>query len=234
MVDHYYTPSQFTREKFIEVGFPAHAISVKPNFISPDPSVGDGDGGFALYVGRLSHEKGIETMLQQWQAIGSSLPLKIVGTGPLESVVANAASEYEAISFEGFQSMPRVLELIGQATCVVMPSLWYETFGRVIIEAFAKGTPVLVTNLGAMAELVSDGETGFRFDPHKTDDLATKVKQLTDNPDLRMKLGEAARLEYETRYTADANYPVLLDIYEQAIAHSLGDSSSIDPATTMI
>ena len=105
---------------------------------------------------------------------------------------------------------------MGQATCVVVPSQWYETFGRVIAESFAKGTPVIVSRLGAMQELVRSGENGHTFEPGNAQDLAAKVHMLFASPVDRSRMRGAARRMFEANYTAERNYRLLLDIYAQA------------------
>lgn len=218
-VDMYFTPSEFTRQKHIAAGFPAERIAVKPNFIDPDPGVGAGEGGFAIFVGRLSEEKGIDTLIAAWKRLGGRLALKIVGDGPLAAELHAAAAGESSIEFLGRRTPAEVLELVGQATCLVMPSRWYETFGRTIVEAFAKGTPAVVARLGAMAELVDHGRTGFVFEPNQADDLAQQIGRLLDHPTQLASMRSAARREYEAHYTAEPNYTMLRHIYQRALAN---------------
>jgi glycosyltransferase involved in cell wall biosynthesis len=216
-VDYFIALTEFARQKFIEGGLPAHKIVVKPNFVSPDPGVGDGRGGYMLYVGRLSVEKGLDTLIDAWQRLDSLVPLKIIGDGPLSDQVKAAAQTHPSIEWLGRQPMNQVHNLMGSAMAVIFPSKWYETFGRVAIEAFAKGTPVIASNIGAIAELVDSGQTGLRFRPGDPDDLAYQVKWILDNPIAVKKMRHAVRVEYEAKYTAKANYWSLLDIYHKAI-----------------
>ena len=214
-VDAYIALTEFARQKFITGGLPADKITVKPNFVQPDPSIGDGKGGFALYVGRLSVEKGIDTLLQGWEQVRRQIPLKIVGDGPLAPLVQAATQKYPHIEWLGRQPMAQVHDLMGQAMFLVFPSKWYETFGRVAVEAFAKGTPVLGAKIGAIAELVEDGKTGWHFLPSNADDLAAKVEWLMANPHEITALRSLARAEFEAKYTAQQNYQKLINIYQQ-------------------
>lgn len=216
-VDLYFTLTEFARRKFIEGGLPAEKIVVKPNFVAPDPGAGTGRGGYAIFVGRLSAEKGIDTLLAAWSRPEMELPLKIVGDGPLADQVAAAARENPRIEWLGRRPIHAVLPLIGEAACLLMPSVWYETFGRTIIEAYAKGTPVVVSRLGAMEELVDDGRTGRLFAPGDAADLAAKVRQLLADPQRLGRMREAARDEYLDRYTAGPNHDMLMAIYERAM-----------------
>jgi glycosyltransferase involved in cell wall biosynthesis len=216
-VDLYFTPSEFARRKYIEAGFPDESIAAKPNFVRTDPGPGTGAGGYALFVGRLSVEKGIETLLAAWRQTKRRMPLKIVGDGPLAERVQAAARENPEIAWLGPRPQQEVLSLLGEATFLVMPSVWYETFGRVVAEAFAKGTPAIVSRMGSMAELVDDGRTGYCFEPASAADLAATIdKILSDRPALEA-MRRAARREFVDKYTADANYPRLISLYERAL-----------------
>lgn len=215
-VDAYIALTEFGRRKFVEGGLPADKVVVKPNFVYPDPGVGAGTGRYAVFVGRLSEEKGIDTLLTAWKSLGATIPLKIVGNGPLAGAVAQAATPDSGIEWLGSRPPEEVYPLIGQATFLVLTSQCYENFPRVVIEAFAKGTPVIVSDLGAMAHVVDPGRTGMRFEPGNAADLAAKVRQLLAAPLDLERMRQAVRQEYETKYTASSNYDTLMAIYEQA------------------
>jgi glycosyltransferase involved in cell wall biosynthesis len=216
-VDTYIALTKFGRCKLVEGGLPADKIAVKPNFAFPDPGSGSGNGGYAIYVGRLSAEKGVTALLEAWRRLGDVLPLKLVGDGPLAAAVAKAAAENASIQWLGSMPLDAVYELIGRAAILVLPSQCYETFARVIIEAFAKGTPVVVSKLGAMAEIVDDGHTGLFFKPGDPADLAAKVRSIIANP-LKLKcMRQAARRIFDQNFTADANHKILMKIYEGAM-----------------
>jgi glycosyltransferase involved in cell wall biosynthesis len=217
-VDLYFTLTEFARRKLIEGGLPAERIVVKPNFIDPDPGPGSGRGGYAIFVGRLSPEKGIDTLLGAWAHDDTLPPLKVVGDGPQAEVVRAAAERDRRIDWLGRRSAAEVLALVGEAACLVMPSVWYETFGRTIIEAFARGTPAVASRIGALAELVEAGRTGLLFSPGDAADLAARVRQLLAEPAALPRMRFAARQEYQEHYTADLNYRQLIAIYERAVA----------------
>jgi len=214
----YIALTAMARRLFIESGLAAEKLVVKPNFVDPDPGIGTGSGGYALFVGRLSVEKGIRTLLQAWQSIGDRLPLLIVGDGPLGPDVAAAAGNTPGVTWIGKRAPKDIVPLLREATCLVFPSECYETFGRVIVEAFAAGTPVVAAGHGAAAELVADGITGVHFHPGDASDLAAKVIQLHSQPVLRGAMRAAARSDFENRFTADVNYQSLLAIYQRALA----------------
>src|SRR5581483_4242855 len=139
-VDLYITPSEATRSRFIQAGMNLDRVIVKPHFVEPDPGEGPG-GKYAVFVGRLSHEKGIATLLAAWKQLGSRVPLKIIGDGPMQSEVVEAAKSNVAIEWLGRRPMPEVYDILGRAAVAIIPSHVRETFGRVAIEAFATGTP---------------------------------------------------------------------------------------------
>ncbi|OZH53552.1 glycosyl transferase family 1 [Hydrocoleum sp. CS-953] len=218
MVDIYITLTEFARQKFIQTGLPAEKIVVKPNFVSTNPEVGKGKGGYAFFVGRLSPEKGLDTLLEAWEYLGEKIPLKIVGDGPLASKIQEAASRLPNVEWLGRRSLQEVYELVGEAKFLVFPSQWYETFGRVAVEAFAKGTPVIAANIGAIAELVDSGCTGLLFRPGDREDLIRQVEYALAYPEELRKMRLKARAEFEAKYTAQENYRQLMDIYKLAIA----------------
>lgn len=215
MVDIYIALTEFARQKFIEGGLPAEKIVVKPNFVNPDPGIGSGSGGYALFVGRLSVEKGLDTLLAAWEQLKGQMPLKIVGDGPLSPQVESAVKRLPSVEWLGRKPMPEVHELMGEASFLIFPSKWYETFGRVAVEAFAKGTPVIAANIGAIAELVEDGRTGLKFQPDNSQDLATKVEWALEHPQELAQMRLSARAEFEAKYTAPKNYSRLMEIYNQ-------------------
>jgi glycosyltransferase involved in cell wall biosynthesis len=209
--------SEFARQKFIEAGFPENKIIVKPNFVHPDPGPGGGHGGYALYVGRLSVEKGLDVLLAAWKQLSTDIPLKIVGDGPLEAEVIEATKQMPHIEWLGRRPMPEVHTLMGDAMFLIFPSKWYETFGRVAVEAFAKGTPVIASKIGAIAELVDHQKTGLCFNPSDANDLADQVELCINHPKLLQDMRWQARAEYEAKYTAEKNYKQLIEIYKSVI-----------------
>ena len=212
-VDLYIALTEFARQKFIEGGLPGEKIVVKPNFVHPDPGVGQGRGGYALFVGRLSVEKGLDTLLAAWEQLKNPMPLKIVGEGPLERPVAEAAEKFPKVEWLGRRSMAEVHALMGEAMVLIFPSKWYETFGRVAVEAFAKGTPVIAANIGAIAELVDHGRTGLHFQPGNATDLAAKVEWVLQHQRELAQMRQEARAQFEAKYTAEENYRRVMEIY---------------------
>ena len=215
-VDLFIALTAFARGKFIEGGLPADRILVKPNF-TPDPKVTRSDGDYALFVGRLTPEKGVRPLLDAWRRLGSRIRLRIIGDGPATAEVSEAVRAGIAIDYLGRQPPHVVSSAMAGAKFLVFPSIWYETFGLTIIEAYATGLPVLASDLGAMRDLVKDGVTGLRFRPGDAEHLAAQVEWATANPDRLQVMGRNARREYESCYTPERNLGLLLETYERAL-----------------
>ena len=179
-------------------------LALKPNFVDPDPGVGTHGGGYALFVGRLAPEKGIETLLRAWRLLESPPPLKVVGSGPLDHLFEPAAARSRMARPTG--EGRRGARLMRDAAFLVFPSEWFETFGLTIIEAYSTGLPVIASDIGAAAELVRDRSTGLLYEAGNAAALAKCVKWALAHP-AEMKLMQArARREFVERYTASSNY----------------------------
>ena len=217
IINRFITLTEFSRQKFIQAGFPPEKLVVKPNFVHPDPGVGTGQGGYALFVGRLSPEKGLGTLLKAWEKLGGKIPLKIVGDGPLAEKVCRATQQIPGVEWLGRRPREEVYTLMGEAMFLVFPSEWYEGFPMVIVEALAKGLPVVATDLGSHGNIVDHGRTGFLFHAGEPEDLAAKVDWLLARPKELTRMRHEARAEYETKYTAEKNYEMIMEIYQQII-----------------
>ena len=212
MVDRYVVTGEFLRQKFLQGGLPAEKMAIKPNFVA-DPSIGDGRGNYALFVGRLSPEKGIRTLLRAWEGLAGTIPLKIAGDGPLAAEVADAQQRLPGVEWLGRLSPAAVTTAMQEAALLVFPSEWYEGQPRTILESFAAGTPVVAADLGAMGELVREGHTGVHFTPGDPGDLARAVRGVFSHPAERARMRAGAREDFEAYYSAEANYHDLTDIY---------------------
>jgi len=216
-VNRFIALTEFAKSKFVEAGFPADKIRVKPNFIE-DPFKGalalPVKKNGALFVGRFSQEKGISVLLEAWQSF--DYPLQLAGNGPLLDTCQKQSSN-KAIDFLGSQSSEQVHDLMSHAQFLIMPSIWHETFGMVLIEAFAHGMPVICSRLGGMAEIVEDGVTGLHFEAGNAADLADKIKWMIAHSEECTQMGNNARVEYLEKYTPEINYKILMSIYQEAI-----------------
>ncbi|GBG14980.1 uncharacterized protein NMK_2581 [Novimethylophilus kurashikiensis] len=216
-VTRYIALNQFCRDKFIQAGLPGERISIKPNFVDlPPPSWQQRHG--ALFVGRLSQEKGIST-LGEAAMLYPEAQLTVIGTGPEQPLIQGRRN----IRLMGWQQPPAITQHMQQAAYLVMPSLWYENFPRTLVEAYACGLPVIASRLGAMAELVKDGVTGLLFDPGDANDLVKKMRWADSQPEAIQRMGWAARQEYEQKFTPETNFSQLMGIYGEAIRDRMGE-----------
>jgi len=214
----YVALTEFARRKFLEGGFPAERVVVKPNFMARDPGAKKEMGAYALFVGRLSEEKGPQVLLNAWARLAGRVPLKIAGDGPLKVELARGieAKGLNGVDLLGGVSPEQLAGFLHNARFLVFPSVWYEGFPITIAEAFACGVPVLASRLGSMAEMVEDGRTGLHFTAGDDADLAAKVEWAWMNPEQMQKMGREARAEYEAKYTAERGLNNLMSIYRQA------------------
>lgn len=226
MINTYIALTEFSRQKLIGGGLPENKIVTKPNFIPEDPGLGSGRGNFALYVGRLSPEKGIATMLDAWSLLGERIPLRIVGDGPLSKEVISRVAQLPAAEYLGRLENAEVLDLMREATFLVFPTLCYENFPITIIEAYSVGLPVLASNIGNAANLVQARRTGLHFRPGDANDLAAQVERIMQNPKTRKQMRFAARMNYELQFTPSQNYRLLKTIYENTIAKNQHEISN--------
>jgi glycosyltransferase involved in cell wall biosynthesis len=211
-VTKYIALTQFSRNKFIEGGLPAGKITIKPNFLY-DPGAGVGGGRYALFVGRLAPEKGLDTLLAAWESLGGQIPLKIMGDGPLRSFVQERARTLPGVEVFGHRERPEIDQALKEAAFLVFPSEWYEGMPLTIIEALACGTPVLASAIGSLPELVIEGTNGLLFPPGDANALAGCVKKLMGEPEVLANLRKSARICYERNYTPEKNYDLLIGIY---------------------
>jgi|SRR5437588_1434940 len=215
-VDAYIVATEFFRQRYIAAGLPPEKIFLKPHFLSADPGMKEGTGDYALFMGRLAPEKGVATLLKAWKTL-RHIPLWIRGEGPMEGEVHRFAQANPSIRVLPRLSRSECFEITKGARFLVWPSEGYaETFGLVAMEAFACGTPVISSRLGAMQEVVVDKKTGLHFTAGDPEDLAAKVAYAWTHLDEVMEMGRAGRVEYETKYTAKPNYEILRGIYAKA------------------
>lgn len=217
-VDRYIVLTDFFRQKAIQGGLPSHKLALKPNFVAPDPGMTAQKSNFLLYVGRLSPEKGIQQLLTVWREQPNLPPLKLIGDGPLADQVQALAATTAQVEYLGQRPIAQVYDWMGQAKALLFPSQWYEGLPRTIIEAFAKGTPVIASRLGAMASLIRHQQNGLHFEPGDQADMVRQIRWIDEHPDAWQAMQHQARQDFEAEFTAERNYQILMEIYAAAIA----------------
>ena len=223
-VSKYIALTEFAASRYVKAGFEKDSLVVKPNFLPARSFVPiDVDLSYAVFVGRLSEEKGVRTLLKAWLNV-SSLPLKVLGDGPLLVELKQFAKENNLkVEFLGFMPNEQALEVIASAKLQIIPSEWYEGFPMVVLEAYALGVPLVVSRIGSLEEVVLEGKTGLKFTPGDPIDLACKVNMLFANDFLLSKMKVNAQELFNNNYTADANFKMLRAIYQQVIDEKKGE-----------
>ena len=206
-VARYIALNEFCRSKFIEGGLPAERVVVKPNFVDFDAPAPASRAGL-LFVGRLSVEKGVSTLAAA-MALLPDAQLRVAGDGPEAGLLDGVAGVTRLGSLPG----EAVRGEMSHALALVVPSICYENFPRTIAEAFACSLPVIASRIGALADIMRDGETGLLFDPGNPRDLADKLAWSLANRERMAEMGRNARAQYEAEFSAEVNYRRLMEIY---------------------
>jgi glycosyltransferase involved in cell wall biosynthesis len=213
LIDRYIALTNFAAGKFVEGGLPRERIAVKPNFVVTDRQPGEGGGGYVVYAGRLSIEKGVMTMLEAWRQL-RDVRLIVVGEGPLRGEMEREVERHALpVEFLGLQPRERVIDIIARADLEVVTSEWYEGFPLVIVEAYAVGTPVVCSRIGSLVEIVADGETGFMYEQGNAGALARVIRDALRSEDRLREMRARARQRYLTLFTPGRNFRMLTDIY---------------------
>lgn len=222
-VDTYIALSEFARIKFMAGGLPEDRVVVKPNFLPTDPGIGRHGGRFALYVGRLSPEKGVAALVQLWGTLRAPLPLRMIGTGPLSSLSADSPPNVEWL---GWQPREHVLAAMKDACFLVFPSRWYEGFPMVLLEAMATGLPIIASRLGSVPEILREGSLGVLVTPGSPEHWTRTLHWATHHPDELAAIGQRGRHAYEAEYSSDVGYQRLIEVYRRTVDRTRGHARS--------
>jgi glycosyltransferase involved in cell wall biosynthesis len=220
-VTNFISPSLFLKNKLIEFGFKHDTIIHIPNFLSLEKYKPKYENdGYLVYVGRLSKEKGISTLIKAFQQTKSNGKLVVIGDGPLKKELKfSLGSGVKRIYFSGYLRGKKLRESIRNAVAVVMPSEWYENAPMSALEAFAYGKPVIGARIGGIPEMIDEEINGYLFDPGNADDLKEKLELVLSMPDAQIsKMGQAARQKVEKEYNAELHYERLMDVYHRALS----------------
>lgn len=211
-IDLFIAPSRFMAD-LTSRRIPRERIRVLHNGVRVDEFTPNyQDEGYCLYFGRLSKEKGIETLLGVRKSIADKLSLKIVGTGPIEEELCE---KYPETEFLGYRQGDELNDIIAKSAFVIVPSEWYENCSMVVLEAMAMGKPVIGSRMGGIPEQVEDGKTGMLFEAGNAEELKEKLLFLSQNPDARKEMGQAARRKTEQEYSMESHCRKLCDIYDE-------------------
>ena len=217
LVDTYIALTQFAASRLQNGGLPRDRLFIKPNFLPDPPQPGRGDGGYAVYTGRLSPEKGVRTLLRAWVSL-RNIPLVVLGDGPLKSELQAFARQHRIpAEFRGSVDRNEVLSVVGNAAMQIIPSEWYEGFPMVVLEAYACGTPIVASRIGSLDELITEDITGTKFSPADPTSLAKSVQRLWNQSAHLATLRRNAREVFDSHYTERVNYNLLKNIYTNTL-----------------
>lgn len=225
-IDFFICPSRIFAEHLRnKVGIDSSKISIVQHFIkweqpaeAKNPNTKD-----ILYAGRLPKEKGIEYLIQAMPKIKEEHPevkLHIVGEGNMEQNLKDLANKLgieDKVIFHGYVAHENLATMYRKSSVLVLPSVCKEMFGLTLIEAMSQGTPVITTNIGGQAELVENGVNGLLVKPGDPGDLAEKISNILDNPELGREMGERGRKIVEENHTPEKHLKRLIEIYESVI-----------------
>jgi len=214
------TPSQFLKSKFIQFGWPEERLVYVPNFIeTSDFEANYTPGKYFVYLGRLSYEKGISTLIEAFMKIKiNKLGLVVIGEGPMKEHLTTLTAGESRIRFTGYLSGKTLKEETRNALAVIVPSECYENAPLSILEAFAFGKPVVGSRIGGIPEMIDHGVNGYLFEPGSVDDLREKLDLVRSMSTKRViEMGQAARKKVEKYYGADLHYEMLTSVYQRIL-----------------
>lgn len=220
-VDCFISPSNYLKNKLVESGWDPARISYIPNFIDIKPGQPSDIGGdYLLYLGRLSQEKGVGTLLQAYNRSGQDRKaLTIAGDGPMREQLEEMAEKGAgSIRFTGHLSGQALWDVIADSLAVIMPSECYENAPLSLLEAFAYGKPVIGARIGGIPEIIDDGVNGLLFESGNVEDLKEKIEMISGLPGTKIsEMGKAAREKAEQEYNAGIHYEKLMEVYLKAL-----------------
>lgn len=218
-VDAFITLSEFQRNTMIEAGLPNHKVYVKPNFYPGSPLYIDYKkrNDYIVFVGRVSQEKGVATLVEAWKLWGNNAPeLRIIGDGPLRKELETNSRGFN-IKFLGQLTSFDAQKQIQNSKLLILPSEWFEGFPMVIREAFAFGTPVAASNIGPIPDIVKEGVNGNLFEAGNANSIYLVVSKMVSNNEYLSRLSLNARRSFEKFYDQESNYKSLMNIYSKAM-----------------
>jgi glycosyltransferase involved in cell wall biosynthesis len=213
--------TEFFKIKMQEAGVPDSKLFVRPNFVYAPPLTAHRNdaGDYALYMGRLSPEKGCWTLIHAFEQM-PQVALKIVGTGPMEQELKDyvTAKGLGNIQFLGFKSGDEKWQLLRNSLCLVVPSEWYENFPVTVLEAYMASKPVVASRMGGLPYIVEDGKSGLLFESGKVGELVQKIQHLVNDPAGAASMGACGRRFSETKYGPEQGYSNLMKVFSQVQA----------------
>lgn len=214
-VDAFVTPSQFLKKKLIENGYTEEKINYIPTFTVNNYKEDNKIGEYGLYFGRISVEKGIETLVKAYKEL-PNYELKIMGDDTSDEAMKVKKyikeNNIRNVDFLGFKSGKELDEIIDNARFSLIPSIWYDNLPNVALESFIHGKPVIASNIGSLPELVEDGYNGYLFEAKNEKDLIEKIKQLDDDNLVKL-MGKNSKKQLIDKFSKEKHYEKLIELF---------------------
>lgn len=216
------SPSLALKEIIVEKGIPNNKIKVIANFFDnnfKNLPINNTQGNYFLYSGRLYNFKGVRTLVETISTLPKEIQFHIVGKGPMEEELKKycKVNKLENVKFLGFLSQEQLMEEYSNCIATIVPSICFEIFGLIVIETMAFGKPVIVSDIGALPEIIKNNETGLIFKPENPKDLKEKILTYWKNKDLAIKHGKNAHKIANELYTEDKYYEKLINLYSEVL-----------------
>jgi glycosyltransferase involved in cell wall biosynthesis len=213
-IDLFATPAQFTKNHLASAGYDPDRIELLPNMCDlPSDEPSDGNGEYAAFVGRISPEKGISVLIEA--ARQSGIPTKIAGKGDIPNLRDSLPPNVQFVGPISREALPAFYR---NARFLVVPSIWYEVYAIVQLEAMTMGIPVIGSNIGGIPEVFENERSGLLVPPGDSKALAATMRRLWDDPALCVRMGKTARASALKRFTPDVYYGRLMEIFDRAIS----------------
>lgn len=217
-VDAFVTPSMFLKRKLEDNGYNKDKLYCIPTFTDMnDKKMHGGNGGYGLYFGRISEEKGVETLIYAFEKM-PDLKIKIMGDDSTDEAIRLKKYVVEKnisnIEFLGFKQGCELDDIIAQAGYVIIPSVWYDNLPNTALEAFKFSKPVIAAKIGSLPELVQDGVNGYLFEPGNVESLICKVKMIQDD-NLQKKMGDNSKKILLENFSEEVHYQNLIKLFER-------------------
>ena len=206
--------TEFQKQKLVSAGYPAKRLSIIPNMVQlPETKVMNDAKSYVGFVGRMSKEKGVSVLVESAK-LCEDIPFTAAGGyDTLPNLENQIPSNFKLLG----HCNPSELDAVYQsASFIVLPSVWYEGFPTVLVEAMLHGKAIICSDIGGLPEIVDDGVTGLLFKPGDADDLAEKIRYLWEQPDLCAKMGQAGRNKALSEYSTEKYYERLMEAYKKA------------------
>ncbi|MDA8133617.1 MAG: glycosyltransferase family 4 protein, partial [Desulfobacteraceae bacterium] len=219
-ISFFISPSRFLKSKLMEFGYPENKIVYIPNYIESEKFLPRYEGeDYLVYIGRLSAEKGISTLLKAFKTLkAESTRLLIAGDGPMRAELETMAGQDSRVRFMGYLSGQALSDVTRNARAVVIPSEWYENAPISVLEAFAFGKPVIGARIGGIPEMVDEYKNGLLFESGQDEDLAEKLNEFLRYPKKTVaEMGRAGRKKAEAEYSRELHYEKLVQTYGDAM-----------------